>query len=169
MRYRVLRKSGLRVSELCLGAMTFGEEWGWDSSKDESRSVYDAFVEAGGNFIDTANVYTGGTSGRLMADDIDRIQPDRANPGERSPADGEGTGGERDGVSTARFDNSHVGARKLSRFMDNLGCLDVRLDPHHRDWLDDVSRIQLGTPHDLFTIDLVRSLAAGGMRDLIDA
>jgi aryl-alcohol dehydrogenase-like predicted oxidoreductase len=57
--------------------MTFGEDWGWGSSKDESRKVYDAFLEAGGNFIDTANVYTNGTSERLlgefMADHRDRI------------------------------------------------------------------------------------------------
>jgi aryl-alcohol dehydrogenase-like predicted oxidoreductase len=62
MRYKLLGNSGLRVSELCLGTMTFGEEWGWGSSKDVSRQVYDAFREAGGNFIDTANVYTNGTS-----------------------------------------------------------------------------------------------------------
>jgi aryl-alcohol dehydrogenase-like predicted oxidoreductase len=63
MRYKLLGKSGLRVSELCLGTMTFGEDWGWGSLKEESRKVYDAFLEAGGNFIDTANVYTSGTSG----------------------------------------------------------------------------------------------------------
>src|ERR1700742_748733 len=62
MRYKLLGKSGLRVSELCLGTMTFGEDWGWGSSKEESRKVYDAFREAGGNFIDTANLYTNGTS-----------------------------------------------------------------------------------------------------------
>jgi aryl-alcohol dehydrogenase-like predicted oxidoreductase len=77
MRYKLLGKSGLRVSELCLGTMTFGEDWGWGSSKDESRKVYDAFLEAGGNFIDTANIYTNGTSERLlgefMADHRDRI------------------------------------------------------------------------------------------------
>jgi aryl-alcohol dehydrogenase-like predicted oxidoreductase len=77
MRYRLLGKSGLRVSELCLGTMTFGEDWGWGSSKDESRQVYDAFLEAGGNFIDTANVYTNGTSeqllGEFMAGHRDRI------------------------------------------------------------------------------------------------
>lgn len=53
MRYRLLGRSGLRVSELCLGTMTFGEDWGWGSSRDESRKVLDAFFEAGGNFIDT--------------------------------------------------------------------------------------------------------------------
>jgi aryl-alcohol dehydrogenase-like predicted oxidoreductase len=77
MRYKLLGKSGLRVSELCLGTMTFGEEWGWGSSRDESRKIYDTFLEAGGNFIDTANVYTNGTSERLlgefMADHRDRI------------------------------------------------------------------------------------------------
>jgi aryl-alcohol dehydrogenase-like predicted oxidoreductase len=68
VRYKLLGRSGLRVSELCLGTMTFGEDWGWGSSKDESRQVYDAFLEAGGNFIDTANVYTNGTSEKLLGE-----------------------------------------------------------------------------------------------------
>jgi aryl-alcohol dehydrogenase-like predicted oxidoreductase len=68
MRYKLLGKSGLRVSELCLGTMTFGEDWGWGSLKEESRKVYDAFLEAGGNFIDTANVYTSGTSEQLLGE-----------------------------------------------------------------------------------------------------
>jgi aryl-alcohol dehydrogenase-like predicted oxidoreductase len=68
MRYRLLGRSGLRVSELCLGTMTFGEDWGWGSSKDESRRVLDAFLDAGGNFIDTANVYTNGTSETLLGE-----------------------------------------------------------------------------------------------------
>lgn len=62
MQYRLLGNSGLRVSEAALGTMTFGEDWGWGSGKDEARKVYDAFREAGGNFIDTANIYTNGTS-----------------------------------------------------------------------------------------------------------
>ncbi len=68
MRYKLLGNSGLRVSELCLGTMTFGEDWGWGSSQEESRKVYDTFLEAGGNFIDTANVYTNGTSERLLGE-----------------------------------------------------------------------------------------------------
>jgi aryl-alcohol dehydrogenase-like predicted oxidoreductase len=68
MRYKLLGKSGLRVSELCLGAMTFGDEWGWGASKDESRKIYDTFLEAGGNFIDTANVYTDGSSERFLGE-----------------------------------------------------------------------------------------------------
>ncbi len=77
MRYKLLGNSGLKVSELCLGAMTFGDDWGWGSSKEESRKIYDAFVEAGGNFIDTADLYTNGTSehflGEFMASDRERI------------------------------------------------------------------------------------------------
>src|SRR5882724_6448868 len=68
MRYKLLGKSGLRVSELCLGAMTFGEDWGWGASKDESRQIFDAFVQAGGNFIDTANMYTNGTSEKMVGE-----------------------------------------------------------------------------------------------------
>src|SRR5262245_29792758 len=62
LNYLLLGNSGLRVSELSLGTMTFGEEWGWGSPKEESRKIYDAYREAGGNFIDTANLYTQGTS-----------------------------------------------------------------------------------------------------------
>ena len=68
MRYRLLGNSGLRVSEAALGTMTFGEDWGWGSSKDEARKVYDAFREAGGNFVDTANLYTNGTSEALLGE-----------------------------------------------------------------------------------------------------
>ncbi len=68
MHYQVFGNTGIKVSEFCLGAMTFGEEWGWGSSEKESRSVFDAFAEAGGNFIDTADVYTGGTSERLLGE-----------------------------------------------------------------------------------------------------
>jgi aryl-alcohol dehydrogenase-like predicted oxidoreductase len=68
MRYRLLGNSGLRVSEAALGTMTFGEEWGWGSAKDEARKIYDAFREAGGNFIDTANFYTNGTSESFLGE-----------------------------------------------------------------------------------------------------
>jgi len=68
MRYKLLGKSGLRVSELCLGTMTFGEDWGWGAPKEESRKIFDAFVAAGGNFIDTANNYTNGTSEKFVGE-----------------------------------------------------------------------------------------------------
>lgn len=62
MKYKLLGRSGLKVSELCLGTMTFGKEWDFGSDKNESKQVFDTFVNAGGNFIDTANFYTNGTS-----------------------------------------------------------------------------------------------------------
>lgn len=70
MRYKLLGHSGLRVSELCLGTMTFGEEWGWGASRKESRRIFDAFVARGGNFIDTANRYTEGTSEKYVGEFI---------------------------------------------------------------------------------------------------
>ena len=68
MKYRLLGNSGLRVSEAALGTMTFGEDWGWGSAKDEAKKIYDAFREAGGNFIDTANVYTNGSSESFLGE-----------------------------------------------------------------------------------------------------
>jgi len=70
MKYRLLGKSGLRVSEASLGTMTFGEDWGWGSPKDEAKKIYETYREAGGNFIDTANFYTNGTSERFVGEFI---------------------------------------------------------------------------------------------------
>src|SRR3977135_303671 len=70
MKYRLLGKSGLRVSEAALGTMTFGEDWGWGSPKDEAQKIYETYREAGGNFIDTANFYTNGTSERFVGEFI---------------------------------------------------------------------------------------------------
>ncbi|MBC8042072.1 MAG: aldo/keto reductase [Rhizobacter sp.] len=68
MNFKTLGKSGLRVSEISLGTMTFGEEWGWGSGKEESKKIFDAYADAGGNFIDTANLYTGGTSEKYVGE-----------------------------------------------------------------------------------------------------
>ena len=65
-RYRLLGRSGLRVSPLALGTMTFGTEWGWGGDEKEARSIFDAYVEQGGNFLDGANVYTDGAAERLL-------------------------------------------------------------------------------------------------------
>ena len=70
MKYRLLGKSGLRVSEAALGTMTFGDEWGWGSPKAEAQKVYETYREAGGNFIDTANFYTGGTCEKFVGEFI---------------------------------------------------------------------------------------------------
>src|SRR3977135_374924 len=70
--YVTLGRSGLRVSPLCLGAMTFGEDLGWGSSVEESQRIIDLFVELGGNFIDTANFYTRGHSEQIIGDHVGR-------------------------------------------------------------------------------------------------
>jgi aryl-alcohol dehydrogenase-like predicted oxidoreductase len=70
MRYRLFGPTGLRVSELCLGTMTFGEDWDFGASREESWAMFEAFAEAGGNFVDTANSYTFGTSEKLVGEFI---------------------------------------------------------------------------------------------------
>ncbi len=77
--YVTLGNSGLRVSQLCLGAMTFGEEWGWGSSVAESEAILAGFLEQGGNFLDTANGYTLGHSETIIGTALarDRRRRDR--------------------------------------------------------------------------------------------
>jgi aryl-alcohol dehydrogenase-like predicted oxidoreductase len=95
MRYKLLGRTGLRVSELCLGTMTFGEDWGWGAPREECARILDAFAAAGGNFVDTSNRYTDGSSetilGELIAPDRERwvlatkyalnLRPDDPNAG----------------------------------------------------------------------------------------
>jgi len=77
MKYKLFGRSGLRVSELCLGTMTFGTDWGWGADKETSKQIFDAYTKEGGNFIDTANRYTEGTSeeyvGEFIHDDRDHF------------------------------------------------------------------------------------------------
>lgn len=70
MQYQLLGKSGLKVSQLCLGTMGFGTEWGWGLSSEDSHQILKHFVDAGGNFIDTANRYTEGSSEKIIGDFI---------------------------------------------------------------------------------------------------
>jgi aryl-alcohol dehydrogenase-like predicted oxidoreductase len=70
--YVTLGRSGLRVSPLCLGAMTFGESLGWGSSVEESQQIMDHYIAAGGNFIDTANFYTKSHSEKIIGDHVGR-------------------------------------------------------------------------------------------------
>ena len=64
MNYKLLGKSGLRVSELSLGTMTFGEDWGWGASQEESKRIFNAYAEAGG--------YTNGTSEKMVGEFVPR-------------------------------------------------------------------------------------------------
>jgi aryl-alcohol dehydrogenase-like predicted oxidoreductase len=75
--YVTLGRSGLRVSPFCLGAMTFGEDLGWGSSVEESQRILDRFIAAGGNFIDTANLYTKSHSEKIIGDHVGRYPAKR--------------------------------------------------------------------------------------------
>src|ERR1700736_6828888 len=95
MRYRLLGKTGVRISEVALGTMTFGEDWGWGASPDVSARMLDLFADAGGNVIDTADVYTNGSSetivGELLKGRRDRTAPAtnsayQTDPGGRNSA-----------------------------------------------------------------------------------
>ncbi len=68
MKFKFLGHTGLRVSELCLGTMTFGEDWGWGADKATCQHMLHDFLDAGGNFIDTANYYTQGNSERILGE-----------------------------------------------------------------------------------------------------
>lgn len=68
MNYKLLGRSGLKVSELCLGTMGFGTEAGWGADKETSFGILEAFANAGGNFLDTANIYKLGTSEKIIGE-----------------------------------------------------------------------------------------------------
>ncbi|MGD8416243.1 MAG: aldo/keto reductase [Pseudomonadales bacterium] len=114
MKYRLLGKSGLRVSELGLGAMTFGTERGIGVDKAESRKVYDAYREAGGNFIDTANVYNNGTSetflGEFLKEDRERVVLATKFTGGMRRRDANATGNSRKNM----MDSVHASLKRLN-------------------------------------------------------
>ncbi|NCD67971.1 aldo/keto reductase [Mucilaginibacter agri] len=76
MQYKLLGRSGLKVSELCLGTMGFGTEGGWGADKETSMAIMDEFANAGGNFIDTANIYKFGTSEKIIGEYINNHDRD---------------------------------------------------------------------------------------------
>ncbi len=107
-KYVTLGRSGLRVSPLCLGAMTFGEDLGWGSSVEESQTIIDRFLELGGNFIDTANFYTKSHSEKIIGDHVGRhpARRDRAViatkfSGNLYPGDPNGGGSSRKAIVAA--------------------------------------------------------------------
>jgi aryl-alcohol dehydrogenase-like predicted oxidoreductase len=70
MKYYTLGKTGLRVSRLGLGTMTFGTEQGWGCDRVTSQAIFDRYLDSGGNFVDTADIYTNGTSESWLGDFI---------------------------------------------------------------------------------------------------
>jgi aryl-alcohol dehydrogenase-like predicted oxidoreductase len=241
--YRLLGRSGLRVSPLALGTMTFGAAWG--SEEAESRRIFDAYVDHGGNFIDTAGHYAQGRSetltGQFARGKRERLviatkyslavepgDPNAAGNGRKSMmrsvedslkrlqtmAELRGwtqlaalqveysllqRATERDlipaacalgmgvmpwsplakqiadamGISSAQaaigwtlvnpaVTSTIIGARSLRQLNDNLGALQVSLDDEQKRQLDDLSRIELGFPHDFLNYEFIRqNLFAG--------
>jgi aryl-alcohol dehydrogenase-like predicted oxidoreductase len=74
MQYFTLGHSGLRVSRLALGTMTFGTDWGWGADKNTARELFNAFIERGGNLIDTADLYTNGISEQWVGEFVNERQ-----------------------------------------------------------------------------------------------
>ncbi len=138
MKYRLLGNSGLRVSELALGAMTFGTETGFGVDKDESRRVYDAFREAGGNFIDSANVYAAGTSetflGEFIAGDRERMVIATKYTGVTRRRDVNASGNSRKNM----MDSVHASLKRLNTDYIDLYWV------HARDYLTPIDEVMRG-------------------------
>ncbi len=137
MKYRLLGNSGLRVSELALGAMTFGTA-DWGAEKAESRRVYDGFREAGGNFIDTANVYSGGRSesflGEFIAEERERIVLATKYTGAMRRRDVNASGNSRKNMMEA----VHASLRRLGTDYIDLYWV------HARDWNTPIEEVMRG-------------------------
>ncbi len=106
--YVTLGRSGLRVSPFCLGTMTFGEDWGFGSSVEDSVKIMDAYIDRGGNFLDTANIYTKGHSEKIIGDHVgkdpkkrDRLVIATKFLGNLFPGDPNGGGAHRKGIMAA--------------------------------------------------------------------
>jgi aryl-alcohol dehydrogenase-like predicted oxidoreductase len=137
MKYRLMGNSGLRVSELALGAMTFGaKEWGVDQA--ESRRVYDGFREAGGNFIDTANVYSEGRSesflGEFMQGDRERIVLATKYTGQTRGRDVNAAGNNRKNM----MDSIHASLKRLRTDYIDLYWV------HARDFMTPIEEVMRG-------------------------
>jgi aryl-alcohol dehydrogenase-like predicted oxidoreductase len=142
--------------------MTFGDDWGWGAVKDEERKVYDAFRDAGGNFVDTPNIYTNGTSepflGEFMKDHRQSVvlatKYTNAHPGEirRSMAQ----------VALAwlatALCRSCLSSARESFLSCNLASFDLTLSANHLKTLEEASRIEFGFPDDFYAKEMVRAI-----------
>jgi aryl-alcohol dehydrogenase-like predicted oxidoreductase len=137
MKYKLLGNSGLRVSELALGAMTFGTQ-DWGVEKRESHRVYECFREAGGNFIDTANVYSAGRSetflGEFLAEERERIVLATKYTGVTRPRDVNAAGNNRKNM----MDSVHASLGRLATDYIDLFWV------HVRDWNTPIEEVMRG-------------------------
>jgi aryl-alcohol dehydrogenase-like predicted oxidoreductase len=109
MRYKLLGRSGLRVSELCLGSMSFGDKWGFGANKEETARIIGIYRQAGGNFLDTANKYHEGQSeefiGEIIEGDRDRWVLATKYTLNVRPGDVNGAGNSRKSLMTSVHDS----------------------------------------------------------------
>jgi aryl-alcohol dehydrogenase-like predicted oxidoreductase len=156
MRYRLLGKTGVRISEVALGTMTFGEDWGWGASPEVSGRILDRFADAGGNVIDTADVYTNGTSetilGELLKGRRNRFVLGTKFTNQTDPSDPNSAGNHRKKVVTSieaslrRLQTDHIdiywvhardvltSVEELMRALDDQVRLGKILYPAVSDW-----------------------------------
>jgi aryl-alcohol dehydrogenase-like predicted oxidoreductase len=130
--YVTLGHSGLRVSPFCLGAMTFGQELGWGTTEQESDAIIDRYLDLGGNFIDTANIYTFGHAEKIIGDHLGRTPSRRDRVviatkfcGNLFPADPNGGGAGRKALMAA----CHESLRRLQTDYIDLYWMHA-WDPH---------------------------------------
>jgi aryl-alcohol dehydrogenase-like predicted oxidoreductase len=170
MRYKLPGRTGLWVSELCPGAMIFGDRRGcWGASRDEAPRIVERFAEAGGNFIDTANSYARGESerivGELIAAERERWVLSTKYALTMRPDDPNGGGAHRKGlVRSLEASRRRLGAGYLDPYRvhvwdaftpveEVVRALDDvvsagKVPYAERAHLEEVSRIELGFPHD---------------------
>src|ERR1700704_4719499 len=156
MRYRLLGNTGVRISEVALGTMTFGEDWGWGAPPDVCARMLDLFADAGGNVVDTADVYTNGTSetilGELLKGRRDRFVLATKFTNQTDPGDPNSAGNSRKKIvasieaslrrlRTDRIDlywvhnrDALTGVEELMRALDDQVRLGKILYPAVSDW-----------------------------------
>lgn len=129
--YRLLGRSGLRISPMALGTMTFGADWGWGADETEARRIFDTYVERGGNFIDTANNYTNGSAetllGRFAQGQRDRLVIASKYTLATVPGDPNNAGNHRKSMLRSVEDSLRRVGHRLPR-----PAVPARLGRHHR-------------------------------------
>jgi aryl-alcohol dehydrogenase-like predicted oxidoreductase len=156
MKYYLLGKSGLRVSELALGAMSFGTEWGWGTETNEARRMLDLYIDNGGNFVDTANVYTNGSSekmlGEFLAEKRQQIVLSTKYTMNTHPGDPNGGGNHRKSMVRS----VETSLQRLKTDYIDLLYLQIKR-------LDDISRVEMGFPHAILANPTIKQTISGGV------
>jgi aryl-alcohol dehydrogenase-like predicted oxidoreductase len=188
--YRLLGRSGLRVSPLALGTMTFGKDWGWGADASESRRMFDYYIDRGGNFVDTSVNYTEGASERLCKysrTDLSNENEANVSPTRKGVIASTGHLNERSlniadvvGVVAKELNVSRsqvalawtlvnpavvapiMGARTLEQAKDNFGALDVSFTPDQLDRLNSASAPAPIFPERFVARPMVQQLIFGG-------